>query len=107
MSEAALSIIYSIDLIPNYNDRMVYENHDWFAVKDFYDEFSDLKAHEYQLLFELSSGKSNCTAFSNTILGMLILDNKGRRVKLGCKVDSSKDGQNHFWLLEKKENAGK
>lgn len=95
------------DLLNNPDYEVVYEKHDWSAVKDFYNDFSDLKGHDYQLLFELCSDKSNWTAFANTILGMLLLDNKGREKKLGCKLDSSKDGQNHFWLLEKKENAGK
>ena len=85
--------------------EVVYEKHDWVAVKDFYNEFSDLKAHEYQLLFELGSDKANRTGFANTILGMLILDNKGRGKELGCKINSSKDGLNHFWLLKKKDNT--
>jgi len=75
----------------------------------YYDEFSDLNdSQEYMLLFELASDKSNWTGFANTILGMLILKNKVRKRKLDCKINSSKDGNNHFWLLiRKNDEAGK
>ena len=46
------------------------------------------------------------TGFANTIMGMLILKNKGRKRELGCKVDSSQDGENHFWMLKRKSNGG-
>ena len=97
------------DLLNDPNYEICYERHGWDAVKDFYDEFSALEdGKEYKLLFELASDKANWTGFTNTILGMLILENKGRKSELGCKVNSSKDGDNHFWLLKRKnDEAGK
>ena len=97
------------DLLNDPNLVTCYEKHGWDAVKDFYGEFSDLNdSQEYMLLFELASDKSNWTGFANTILGMLILKNKDRKRKLDCKVGTSKDGDNHFWLLMRKNNeAGK
>ena len=74
---------------------------------DYYD-LAYIEGKEYKLLFELASDKANWTGFANTILGMLILENKGRRSELVCKVNSSKDGDNHFWLLKRKnDEAGK
>ena len=91
------------DLLNDPNFEVCYEKHNWDAVKDFYDEFSVLEdGREYQLLFELASDKDNWTGFANTILGMLIMKNEGRKRELGCKVDQSKDGENHFWLLKRK-----
>lgn len=82
--------------------EVIYEKHGWEAVKDFYKEFSNLEENTaVSLYFEVASDKSNWTAFANTILGMLIEKNKGRKMELGCKIDSSKDGINHFWLLKK------
>ncbi|MBQ7429441.1 MAG: MerR family transcriptional regulator [Butyrivibrio sp.] len=93
------------DLLNDPNLVTCYEKHGWDAVKDFYDEFSVLEdGQEYKLLFELASDKANWTGFANTILGMLILKNKGRKRRLGCKIDSSKDGYNHFWLLKRKND---
>lgn len=93
------------DLLNNPRLEICYEKHGWDAVKDFYDEFSVLEdGQEYKLLFELASDKANWTGFANTILGMLILKNKGRKRRLGCKIDSSKDGDNHFWLLKRKND---
>ncbi|SFP96856.1 transcriptional regulator, MerR family [Butyrivibrio proteoclasticus] len=97
------------DLLNDPNLVTCYEKHGWDAVKDFYDEFSDLNdSQEYMLLFELASDKSNWTGFANTILGMLILKNKARKRKLDCKINNSKDGNNHFWLLiRKNDEVGK
>ena len=90
------------DLLNDPNLVTCYEKHGWDAVKDFYKEFSNLDENTaVSLYFEVVSDKSNCTAFANTILGMLIEKNKGRKMELGCKIDSSKDGINHFWLLKK------
>ncbi|MBQ6409109.1 MAG: MerR family transcriptional regulator [Butyrivibrio sp.] len=95
------------NLLNDPNFEICYEKHCWDAVKDFYNEFSVLEdGQEYKLLFELASDKSNWTGFANTILGMLILKNKGRKRELGCKVDSSQDGENHFWMLKRKSNGG-
>ena len=85
----------------------VYEKHGWGNVKDYFDEFSELKdGGEYALIFSLVPGKAAGAAgaaFANVMLGLLIRENSDKRLTLGCNVkDNSEDGQNHFWLLMKK-----
>ena len=80
----------------------VYEKHGWDNVKDFYEEFRELKdREEYVLVFKLIKDKETHVAFANTILNMLLQDNQDKERKLGCSVDSSSDGKNHFWLLRR------
>jgi hypothetical protein len=43
----------------------------------------------------------NSIAFSNTILGILLEKNEGKKKTLSCGVDKSADGQNHFRLFKK------
>ena len=59
--------------------EVMYENHGWSNVRDFYEEFAELEdGREYALLFRLSPEKSNHTAFANTILSMLMARNEGK-----------------------------
>ena len=83
--------------------EVVYENHGWDFVKDFYDKFSQLEdGREYSLLFLVREDKSNRTGFSNTIMSMLLDSNEGKNRKLNCNVYFSEDNKNHFWLLKKR-----
>ncbi len=84
--------------------EIIYEKHDWKAVKDFYDEFSKLEnRREYVLLFKLEADKTvNVAAFANTILGLLLLSNPEKGKTMTCNTITSDDGKNHFWLLRKK-----
>jgi len=92
----------SLDFLNNPEYETVYEKHGWRFVKDFFEEFSHLEdGQEYALLFKVEPGKANNTAFANTILGMLLLSNPGKKRALGCNVTFSDDGQNHFWLLRR------
>ena len=69
-------------------------------VKDFFEELPALdESREHALYFEVIEDKVNNTAFANTILGMLIDREPGKKMMLGCNVTFSKDGTNHFWLL--------
>ena len=80
--------------------ELVYENHGWKFVKDFFPQWSDLQAgREYSLLFRLAPGKANRTAFANTTLGMLCLLYPKNGMKWSCNTAESQDGLNHFWLL--------
>lgn len=92
-----------IDPLNDLSYETIYEKHGWNNVRDFYDEFFDLKdKEEYVLVFRLNKDKDTHMAFANTMLNMLLKDNEGKERKLGCSVNSSDDGENHFWLLRKK-----
>ncbi len=94
-----------LDFLNNPVYKTVYEKHGWNHVKDFYTEFSKLeKDREYALLFKVSQEKARNSAFLNTILGMLLYDNPGRTASTGCNTFVSEDGQNHFWLLRRKQD---
>jgi len=81
----------------------VYEKHGWRHVKDFFPEFATLAdGGEYQLVFLLTEDKPNHTAFSTTVLNLLLDANGGKKRTLGCSVTPSSDGENHFWLLRKR-----
>lgn len=82
--------------------KTVYEKHGWDHVKDFFPEFSRLEDEsEYRLVFALTPDKMNQTAFSTTVLNLLLDENDGKKRTLGCDTTDTKDGQNHFWLLKK------
>ena len=83
--------------------EIVYEKHGWQHVKDFFPEFSRLEdGGEYQLVFALTEDKANQTAFSATVLNLLLDENPGKKRTLGCSATDTKDGQNQFWLLKKR-----
>jgi hypothetical protein len=92
-----------IDFLNNPDYEVVYQNHGWKYVKEFYEEFSNLEdGSEYGPLFKVTPEKLSQAAFATTILGMLLLSNPGTKRKLGCNVTDSPDDQNHFWLLKRK-----
>ena len=82
--------------------RTVYEKHGWAHVKDFFSEFAALEdGAEYRLVFALTPDKANQTAFSTTVLNLLLDANGDKKRSLGCDTTDTKDGQNHFWLLKR------
>ena len=82
--------------------KVIYEKHGWNNVKDFLPEFENLESGEYGLDFCVTEEKyRNSIAFSNTILGVLLEKNEGKKKTLSCGVDKSADGQNHFRLFKK------
>ena len=92
-----------LDLLHNPEYEVIYEKHGWVYMKDFLQEFADLKdGGEYALCLELRKGKANGTAFCNTIIGILLGQNPGKKNSLSCNIVFSGDGQNHFWLLRRK-----
>ncbi len=95
------------DLLHNPDYEIVYEKHGWSRVKDFFEEFSALEeGWDYAMVFLLSKDKSNHNAFVNTAIGMLLNcnpKNPDKKRSLSCNVSDSKDGQNHFWLLKRKQ----
>ena len=89
-----------LDSLNNPEYEVIYEQHGWSYVKDFFEELPALdESREHALYFEVIEDKVNNTAFANTILGMLIDREPGKKMMLGCNVTFSKDGTNHFWLL--------
>lgn len=83
--------------------KTVYEKHGWQHVKDFFPEFSRLDdGAEYRLVFALTPEKLNQTAFSTTVLNLLLDENDGKKRTLGCDTTAARDGENHFWLLKKR-----
>ena len=83
--------------------RTVYEKHGWQHVKDFFDEFATVEdGGDYHLVFALTPDKSNHTAFSTTMLNLILAANPGKKCSLGCDTVDTQDGQNHFWLLKKR-----
>ena len=92
-----------LDFLNNPAYEIVYEKHGWNHVKEYYKEFSKLEdGREYALLFKVEPSKVHDVAFANTMLGMLLKDNPGKKRNLGCNVMHSDDNQNHFWLLKRK-----
>ena len=53
------------------------------------------------LVFALTPDKPNHTAFSTTVLNLLLAANPGKKRSLGCDTADTQDGQNHFWLLKR------
>ena len=83
----------------------VYEKHGWTHVKEFLDEFSELEdGSEYCLVFqrtELEPGR--ISPFANVLLNLLLERNPGKKRTLSCDVKPSPDGENHFWMLKKRQ----
>ncbi|MBE6990564.1 MAG: MerR family transcriptional regulator [Ruminococcaceae bacterium] len=92
-----------LDLLHDPAYETVYESHGWTHVKEFLAEFAELEdGAAYALVFEVTEDKAKSLAFSNTILGILLERNPGKKRNLACSVTSSKDGENHFWLLRRR-----
>ena len=89
--------------------EIVYELHDWEHIKEVTDRFRmPDDRNEYVLLFAISKDKENKMAFAITTLSVLAGANlkEGESQsshKLGCSVNVSDDGKNHFWLLKSKQ----
>ena len=81
-----------------------YEKHGWQHVKDFFSEFSRLEdGGEYHLVFALTPDKANQTAFSTTVLNLLLDENPGKERTLNCSTADTTDGENPDWLLKRKD----
>lgn len=85
--------------------EVVYETHGWKHVKEYLADISELNGgEEYVLCFLVNEEKDTYNmAFANTILGVLLARNKGKKLALSCDVENGRDGQNHFWLLRRKK----
>lgn len=89
------------ECLDNPNNEIIFEKHGQKNVKDFYDELPKLvNDTEYFFLFKLEAEKVNSTAFANTLLGIMCMNNPNGKMDLKCNVIYSDDGDNHFWLLK-------
>lgn len=92
-----------VKLLENPDNDIVYERHGWKFVKDFFSDIPVLEdGQDYDMLFQIIPGKANNTAFANIALGLLLRSyprDPEKKRSLGCSVSDSKDGINHFWLL--------
>lgn len=80
----------------------LYEAHGWQRAKEFFGAWGELETErEHVLLFRGAEGRFGI-GFSNTVLGLILAENKGKRMDLSCSTGESPDGQNHFWLLRKR-----
>ena len=94
-----------LNLLQDPTCEIVYERHGWGHVREFQADISDLESgEEYALCFLVDDEKDAYNmAFANTILGVLLERNKGKKLNLSCDVENTRDGQNHFWLLRRKK----
>lgn len=93
------------ECLENPSYESIFEKHGWKNVKDFYDELPKLvNDTEYFFLFKLETEKVNSTAFANTLLGIMCMNNPDGKMSLKCNVIYSDDGDNHFWLLKSKND---
>lgn len=80
----------------------LYEAHGWRYAKEFFGKWGELEdGRAHILLFRGTAGRFGI-GFSNTVLGLILAENKGKRMDLSCSTGESPDGQNHFWLLRKR-----
>ena len=103
--EAAKEEPEYLDLLHNPEYEIVIEKHGWSNVKDFMDEFIDLEdGSEYALYIRVNDAKApHSIAFANTILGILLARNLGKKKSLACDIEKSDDGKNHFFFLKHRE----
>ena len=94
-----------LNLLQDPTLETVYESHGWSHVRDFLADISQLESgEEYALCFLVDDEKNVYTmAFANTILGVLLARNKGKKLNLSCDIENTDDGQNHFWLLRRRK----
>ena len=90
---------------PDY--ETVYEKRGWEHVREFLGEFTELEnGGDYALVFDLDAAhagdEARCMAFMNTMLGILLEENKGKKLELKCDVTDAADGVNAFRLLKRK-----
>ena len=82
--------------------QVVCEKHGWSKTKEALADLPKLDTSEYLFYFEVTKDKARNMAFCNVILGYALEQNEGIALHLNCNCTESKDGLNHFWLLQAK-----
>lgn len=86
-------------------DLVVWEKHGWEHVHEFIDEIPALaEGKSYILLFHLPDVDRfpSKIAFPIGMIGAMVYKHKAEKVSMGCEIERSPDGQNHFWLMMEK-----
>ena len=81
---------------------VICEKHNWEKTRNVMEDLPELESGEYLFHFELEEEKALNMAFCNVVLGMVVDQNPGKELTLGCNAHITTDGRNHFWLLKKK-----
>lgn len=84
------------------NYVLLFEKHQWDKMKEVLPLLPSLEKGEYFLQFELLKSKTKNIAFANVMIGYMFDKYGAEPLKVACNINESKDGQNHFWLLQAK-----
>ena len=80
--------------------KVVLEKSGWENTSEILDKLPDLEGN-YTLYFELKDEKWAYNDFCVVVISIVQDRNKDRNLNIRCTRRRSKDGRNHFWLLEK------
>lgn len=83
--------------------EILWERHGWQFAREFLDEIPRLeKGSDYCFQFQLSEEKQPAgTEFPMFMLAAMLPRVDADEIRLGCIVNPSQDGQNHFYLLRR------
>ncbi len=82
---------------------VVYQVHDWEHVYEFIDLIPALKRGK-EYIFDVQTideNKLSSGAFAMYMLGALVVKKNGINIRMGCNVNRSEDGKNHFVMYQK------
>lgn len=81
----------------------VWERYGWAHVYEFIDEIPEMESgREYCFFFRLTDEKfRRKLSYPMFMLGAMILKKGDSRVQMGCSVEHSEDGQNHFSMCRR------
>ncbi|MBR6380208.1 MAG: MerR family transcriptional regulator [Lachnospiraceae bacterium] len=93
-----------LDLPGSPDYETVYERHGWAYAREFFAECTEAEdGAEYALVFRVIPEKAKYgQAFLNTAITLMLNANEGKKRSFTADIGDSADGQNHFWLLKKK-----
>ena len=86
------------------NYEPIWETHGWNYVHEFLDQIPTLESgSNYFFLFRLNdSTNRGSLSFPFFMIGAMLLRGYDAGITMGCSIESSKDGENHFTLLREK-----
>ena len=81
----------------------VFEKHGWKRTREALQDLPALTEGEYLLNFELEKAKADNMAFPAAVMEMVTGRNGNRAMTVTCEIRETRDGQNHFRLMKKKQ----